>query len=823
MAVNFRKIFLKSVKGKVILAFIFAFFALSLAWYISKFAFGKMLSVVEEISQPNARLRIVNDLTHKIAQLDQLQRVEAFDDERNENFLAESKKIRLSLDTLRGLYSTDQGQLAKIKSLKNLLKDRDKQFLAYLNVRENLVNTKSFSEDVKKLSELVNRQSKQADSAVTTQTTTSTTTVAPDDETKSRSFLSKIFGKKKADAYKIINQELKIRRDTINPKVEDSLVNSMERTLKGIAQAQRIKGRKFLQQESELAVASNTLTRQMLKILREVESQAVLQMDLNGQEAKYVVNSSIRQITAILIIFFILTLILLYLILSDIAKSNRYRRALEIAKDEAEYHGKAKQRFLSNMSHEIRTPLQAILGYSELVMQQDSPQKKDINAIYQSSVHLLQIVNEILDYNRIISGEFTFSNRVFRMQDAVDEVVSVIQSLAEKKFLQVTTVIDAPGIDFVKGDAFRLKQVLYNIIGNAVKFTFKGGIKLSVVGKRQNEHVHFIFVIEDTGIGFAESQVGNIFNEFEQIDGPENYAANQTGTGLGLSIVKSLVDSQGGRIHVKSKPGFGTTFSVFLKYEYAEEEFDDSLLLNTKVSTKQTVWVIDDDKLILDLCGLIFERNNISFRCFSEVAEIINEEPVGSLAFILIDMRLPEMSGLELCKILKTRLPSHILFYAITAQVLPDEQALVLEEGFEGLIMKPFREVDLLSIFDCIEVDELKPEVNLSYIEQMTFGDQELLKKILTVCKSDSISDLERLKKVLIEKNHAESRLIIHRLAGRMAQIGAKTLADSFRLLEIDVAEQGLTASIEQEALNQLRELEQVLVVLEEMKFAQIS
>ncbi|MET4083744.1 signal transduction histidine kinase [Pedobacter sp. UYP30] len=816
-----RKIF-KSVKGKVILGFICAFFALLLAGYVSKFAFGKMLSVVEEISQPNARLRIVNDLTHKIARLDQLQRKEAFDNDGNDNFLTESKRLRLSLDTLRSLYANDSAQLERIKSLKKLLRDRDKQFLAYLKVRENLVNTKSFSEDVSKISGLVSKQSRQADSAVLiTQTTTSTTTVGPDDEKKSRGFLSKLFGKKKADAYKIINEEFKVKRDTVNPKAEDSLLNSMESALRSIAKTQRLKGQKFLQQESELAVASNTLTRQMLKILKEVEAQAVQQMDLNGRQAKQVVNASVAQITAILVVFFFLTIVLMYLILSDITKSNRYRKALELARDEAEYHGKAKQRFLSNMSHEIRTPLQAILGYSELISLQDIPRKKDINAIYQSSVHLLQIVNEILDYNRIISGEFTFNNHIFRMQDLLDEVVSVILPLAEQKSLKLSTHVDTPGVEFVKGDAFRLKQVLYNIIGNAVKFTFDGEIKLSVSAKKQNEHVHLNFIIEDTGIGFAETEIDTIFNEFEQVESPEKYVVNQTGTGLGLSIVKSLVENQGGRIHVKSKPGIGTIFSVFLKFESAEEEIPDSLeLKNYKISTKQTVWVIDDDKLILDLCGLIFERNKIPYKCFNEITEILNEQPVDSLAFVLVDMRLPEMTGLELCKILKKKLPPHVRFYAITAQVLPDERDLVLKEGFEGLIMKPFRAVDLLSIFDNVDMDDLKPELDFSNIEKMTFGDQQMLKKILTTCRLDSLADAKQLTIFLEENNQADARLIVHRLAGRMAQIGSKTLATSFRLLEIDIAEIGLTISIKNEVVNQLAKLDEVLALLDGMERA---
>ena len=458
MAAVIQKRFFRAVKSKVIIGFLFACFALLMAWGISKFAFTRMLDTVEEISAPNDRLRIVNDLSHKIARLDQLQRDEAFNKQGNYSFLKESRKLRSSLDTLRRLYRGDSVQLTRITSIKNLLSDRDKQFVNYLKVRETLVNTKSFSDEVQKLNELVATRTRQTDSAIlTTETTTSTTTVAPEEEKKSRNFFTKLFGKKKSDAYKIINEEFKVKRDTLNAKAEDSIMKSMTGSLKNIELEQRQKSQKFLKREADLSNASNALTAKMLQILREVEGEAVAQVDLNGIQAREVVNDGITQITTIIIAFFLLTVILLYLILADITKSNKYRKALEEAKDEAIYHGKAKQRFLSNMSHEIRTPLQSILGYAELITQQEVPKKKDVDAIYQSSIHLLQIVNEVLDYNRIISGEFSFNNQAFDIKKVLEEVVSVMRPLAEQKLLQLNANLDLANIEFVKGDAFRLK------------------------------------------------------------------------------------------------------------------------------------------------------------------------------------------------------------------------------------------------------------------------------------------------------------------------------------------------------------------------------
>jgi len=816
MARDIQKRFYRAVKSKVIIGFVFACFALLSAWGISKFAFSRMLSTVEEISKPNDRLRIVNDLSHKIARLDQLQRDEAFNKQGNYSFFKESKKLRLALDTLSVLYSGNSGQLFRIKFIKELLTSRDKQFVDYLKVRESLVNTKSFSDEVQKLNDLVGKRSKQVDSAITTQTITSTTTVAPEQETKSRSFLSKLFGKKRADVYKIINEEFKIKRDTLNAKAEDSIIKSMEAALKTIEQEQKQKSRKFLTREAELSNATNNLTRQMLQILHEVEADAVAQIDLNGIQAKEVVNDGIIQITSIIIAFFLLTVILLYLILTDITKSNKYRKELEEAKDEAEYHSLAKQRFLSNMSHEIRTPLQSILGYSELIAKQDVPNKKNINAIYQSSLHLLQIVNEVLDYHRITSGEFSFNNQVFNIRQLIKEVVLVMKPLAEQKDLRLIDDLDFGEVTFVKGDAFRLKQILFNLLGNAIKFTLKGEVMLTVSCKKQDGDVHFNFSVKDTGIGFSEVDTDRIFKEFEQIESPEKQTINSTGTGLGLTIVKSLVENQNGRIYVKSKLGEGTTFNIYLKYQYRAEQ-EHGVLENYIIENPGMVWIIDDDRLILDLCGLILKEKDIPFKVFDHVGDILNEKPDEALKHVLIDMRMPEMMGVELCHLLKKRLPKGVKFYAITAQVLPEEREMVLNEGFDGLILKPFRSNDLLSIFDQTALLVQQPELNLTSIKKMTFDDPKMLENILNKFKQDCIEDALTLKEYLFVLDEDGCRLIVHRLAGRTAQIGAKTLAGHFRLLEIELAEKGLNDKIEKEILWQLKKMDELLDFIQEM------
>ncbi|MET4141496.1 ATP-binding protein [Pedobacter sp. UYP1] len=843
-----RKSFLSDAKGKIIIGFTLAFFALFLAWGVSKIAFDEMLGTVDTISTPNVKLRLVNMVSRKIASLDQQQKNLAFNSPGNySNFFKQSGQLRLMLDTLGGMYASDSVQLSRIKSIEKLLVQRDKQFISYLKVREGLVNNKSFTQEVQKLNELVNKGQQQQDSTiVTTEKKTSTVTILPIDESKQRKgFFNRLFNKKKEEedkSYQVTNEE-KIKRDTIALAGETVIAKGLEKSLRTIAKEQQLKSARFLDREAILANANDALIRQMLDILRKVEAEVVAQIEQNGIAAKAVVNTGITRISFIMIGFFLLTVVLLYLILTDITKSNLYRKELEAARDEAEYHGMAKQRFLSNMSHEIRTPLQSIIGYAEIIREQEHPKKKDIDAIYHSSEHLLQIVNEILDYNRIISGKFTFQQKAFNIRELLEDVVTIMEPQAEQKSLKMRTEIELHDTDFVIGDAFRLKQILYNLLSNAIKFTQTGEVLLSVFYKRQSDNLHFTFMVKDTGIGLTEEESNRIFNEFEQIDSPDKEVINKAGAGLGLTIIKSLVENQDGRIYVKSKPGEGSIFTVYLTFKIAAVPVGESQVpqLSEKTYVKDKVWVVDDDQLILDLCQIIFTKKNITHFCFNTPAAMLAAAWDPEVKYILMDMRMPEISGAELCGLMRARIPSDVKIYAMTAQVLPEELESVLQQGFDGLIMKPFRESDLLDVFSTTTLPENAVQqkrkvksvaqkqamdefagiaLDTTVVEKMTFGDQELLLSILNRFKEDCQHDMVELQQSIQTNDQPLARLIVHRIAGRTAQMGSGQLAAEFRTMEIELSE---VQDINQQLQDKLERLIKRLSLLMQLVDQKIS
>ncbi len=324
--------FIRSVKGKIIIAAILACFALFLAWSTSKDAFTAMLNAFENVSAPNEKLRLVNDLSRGIARIDQVQRARLLTSpDRYDGFFNETNKLSSEIDTLKSLYPEKSAQVKRLSSLKKLLQDRDRLFVNYLKVREGLINNTSFSAQVESLNDIVDKSAKQADSTVTTtEKKTSTTTIYPSEtaseKKETRGFFNKLFGKKKskdeedslAKPYQIVNEEFNVKHDTLAMAIQDSLLKGLGQTMRDLEKIQQRKSELFVNRETVLIQSSTKIIRQIVTILKRVETEVVVQTNLNNQAAKNMVHSSIKRISFIMLAFVILTVLLVYFILLDI-------------------------------------------------------------------------------------------------------------------------------------------------------------------------------------------------------------------------------------------------------------------------------------------------------------------------------------------------------------------------------------------------------------------------------------------------------------------------------------------------------------------------
>jgi len=799
--------FQRFTMGKVIMALLAGCIALFLSWEVSRMAFQEILKNLENLSKPVETLHIVNKLFRDITVLEQLQRSQALKSKGKAGYsdslvLRESVDLRRSLDVLQKRYSGDSSQTARINSMKEILDQRDSLFNNYITVRQGLVSGEELVIQLSELTDIYSNSPVKSERIITTEKRISTVTVTPKDTVvpkENKGFLGRIFGKRKSaapaaeasSAGNIVEQrvEVDVKTDTLAKGAGDSLKHELDRARRSIVRKQKIRSTEFVNREAELANAGNILMNKMLSVLQEVEKEAVRQVDYNNLRTKNVVKAGANEIILILLLFVCLTALLLYFILTDISKSAKYRRALFRAKEEAEHHSAVRQRFLANMSHEIRTPLQSILGYSEKIRSVSNPVKSDIDAIYFSSEHLLHVVNEILDYSRLSSGKFNFVNSNFNIIKLLEEVITVMHPHAEKKAIDLILNQEIH-VGYVYGDPFRLKQVLYNLLSNAIKFTTEGNVVLEVSAKEEGEAYSFIFSVKDTGIGIPEDSLHEIFKQFEQVNSPLTNVTE--GTGLGLTIVKELISLQGGHISVSSVPGEGSCFTVSLTFGKPENE-EVLKLEETEnfqvLSPGLRVFLVDDDHLILQLCSSILDKYHVEHSCYSSPKDLLDDMISPGEAVVFADMRMPGMSGIELCAELRKR-SGNLKIYALTAQALPEERKAILESGFDGLIMKPFRESDIINLLkepvyeEVYAGNETGHLIDLSVIEQMTFGDKDQMIKILDIYVRDSSTDLEEL--ALKSHDDPEIAFLLHRLAGRCAQIGSSILASYLRQLETD-------------------------------------
>ncbi|CAN5474988.1 hypothetical protein BH23BAC1_BH23BAC1_20940 [soil metagenome] len=834
------KYFLSSLKGKVIAAFLIGAVAIAISLGITRFGFDKMLTTVNELSAPNDKLQIVNNLFYKITQLDQLQKVHALQnpDQPYAEFKKESQYLINTINTLRQLSTDNPLQVERLDSMETILLTRDTLFQNYIKLRADFVNNEDLSKRINAVSEFIaNSELKIDSSIITTNTKITTTSRVPADtikEVESRkkrqSFFNRLFGSKKVEeipaALNNVEEELRVTIDTLFIAKQDSAIWKVEKMMRMIENEQHRRTNNLLSRELQLINTESKLHNQLLNIIHTIEAEEINQVTTNNLAATEVVNESITWINIIIIAFFLVTGILVFLIFVDISRSSKYRKQLIAAKEEAEHLGQVKQRFLANMSHEIRTPLQAIIGYAEQVRQEDHPQREALEAIYQSSEHLLHIVNEVLDYSRIVSGKYTFEYHPFDLKQLVKEVTETMRSSAEKKSLKLILLDQLnPPAHFI-GDPFRLRQILFNLIGNAIKFTSKGQVTISVNGKESETKATIFFKIKDTGIGIAPEDLKKIFHVFEQAD--SSVLKTFGGTGLGLSIVKTLVETQGGRISVSSKPDEGSEFLVELMFKKA---IPKNLPIAPKVirpksEFKGKVLVVDDDAFILKLSTTILNKHGIENTATMNPFTILQQEWDPSFNLVLMDIRMPDINGIELCQALRKRVDKIVKIYAVTAQALPEEREAILNQGFDGILMKPFREQELMAIIEnqeiiqTSEVGEIKPaktKPDLSIINKMVMGNEVQLKRILNQFIIETKSDRELLKEILIKNATEEAREVVHRLAGRTGQLGSKKLSSDLRRMEIALAGGQSMELLKDELFVLQKEIEDLIIDVENM------
>ena len=386
-------------------------------------------------------------------------------------------------------------------------------------------------------------------------------------------------------------------------------------------------------------------------------------------------------------------------VIRDITE-RKQAEALRKARDLARTSAKMKERFIASISHEMRTPMNAILGMSNLVIQTDlNPEQHNyISSIKQSSELLLGIINDILEISTLENGKVAFENKDFDLKELLDNLVKVMRYKVEEKSLQLNVVIDENVPQYIKGDKLRLNQVLYNLVGNAVKFTDHGAIYIRVTNLYDGDDNAFLkFEVEDSGVGIPPDKLEAVFETFTRI---RNKDRIYEGTGLGLSIAKNLVEQQGGKIKATSVVGQGSTFFFDLVFDIgnAEEaseptpELDDTIHLDRPVR----LLLVEDNKLNQMVAKKTLQKKWPNMEITIADNGQLGVEAVQKQKFdiVLMDIQMPIMDGYEATQYIRKNMPPDVAnmpILAMTAHANIAKDHSYREYGMDDFVLKPFK------------------------------------------------------------------------------------------------------------------------------------
>ncbi len=799
---RFERPWMQSTKGKVILASLLGALALGGAWLTIRLSFDEMLHTVDHLSTPNTKMEVFYRLYREIILHDQnLRNQETLTRGSIKTDETAAGRMRLLVDTLKTLSEGHPEQEARLDSIQRLLSRRDRLYTVYLRARIDLMGNKTLSRHLSELNELLDTGLPLADSSVVTSSrkTTRTTIVpaipvepATQKEPERRpGFFQRLFGRKQTEPLEkpatppvtVVEEEWNVQVDTVRVAREDSLLQAIGGQLRDVQAQQEKQTALVLRKKLEYLQASNQLIRQLMGVLHDFEEEEFQATLATSTKAAALVSRNIERMNAIIFFFFAGASLLVFMILTDIVRSNRYRKELIAAKEEAEHLGQVKERFLANMSHEIRTPLQTILGFADQAMQEEQPRKEAIEVIHRSSEHLLQIVNEVLDYSRLVSGRMSWASLPFDLAALFRETGEVFAFQAARKGLGFDLQQDLPQPLLVKGDAFRLRQVLFNIVGNALKFTEEGRVSVAAKAVITRDICRLTVQVHDTGIGMSEEAVGKVFRQFEQAD--TGVASRFGGTGLGLSIVRELVEGQGGQIILQSRPGEGTDVQVRLDFPLCTDAGDtareDDVSADPALSARPgRILLIDDDPAILRLCANWLRRLGIDHLTTTRPEELLRWCTDPAVALVLADIRMPAMSGKQLLLQIRDATGGAMPVVAMTAEVMPEEQSSLLSAGFRGVLLKPFREKDIAGAI-WRHARTIQTDAPATAPETGPEADERLSQ----LFAEETSADLCLLRAALEEGHADEIAEVLHRLAGRCGQFGHRSLYLSFRKAEI--------------------------------------
>lgn len=754
------------------------------------------------------------------------------------HYLKAMKEVNASIDTLETIL-TDTLQQARLDTVRTLLQNKQWNMYAVLEAMRNTPTDQIYQEQ---LDSLIAQQ----DSLLSTPHIRRKVITHHNSYTihhKKKGFfkrLADVFAPGKEDSTQVSNVIQEEYTDTLDEVY--SPIDTISSMITGIQhkvfQTRQKETEMLNTRISSLRVIGSGLSQRVNQLLENIEHDEQEAARTKLMQEEEIRKEAAETMAKIAIAAFVLVLVFSIVIARDITRNNHYRRELEKAKSYAENLLVAREKLMLTITHDIKAPAGSIIGYIDLLIRlvNDRRQQFYLSNMKSSAQHLLALVTSLLDYHRLEAGKMDLHPVAFNPHELLTDIYNSFLPLAEKKQLQLDFKEKLPETLTLEGDPFRIRQIVENLLSNALKFTAAGGITLQA----EYHGNQFVFSISDTGCGMTASEQERIFKEFTRLSS----AQGQEGFGLGLSITRKLVELLLGRIDIESAPGKGSTFKVSMPLpsispKPAPDTKEPSITL-PKIHLR--IAIIDDDRIQMHLTEAMLHNAEEEVKglkvetvCCEQPEELIEQLKSRTFDLVFTDIQMPAMNGFELLHHLRNQdfaQAQSIPVIAITARGDMNENDF-LQKGFAGMLQKPFNQSELkkvvknalthLTVSDNIpdtspvqkETHETSPHTdqpyNFSPLTAFSEDDPEAAKEILRTFAQETQKNMEKLQAAISNKDMEALCATAHKMLPTFLMIEAQKAIPLLKWLEQQRGTQTYTPEAEQAAEAVIAETKQVL------------
>lgn len=754
------------------------------------------------------------------------------------HYLKAMKEVNASIDTLETIL-TDTLQQARLDTVRTLLQNKQWNMYAVLEAMRNTPTDQIYQEQ---LDSLIAQQ----DSLLSTPHIRRKVITHHNSYTihhKKKGFfkrLADVFAPGKEDSTQVSNVIQEEYTDTLDEVY--SPIDTISSMITGIQhkvfQTRQKETEMLNTRISSLRVIGSGLSQRVNQLLENIEHDEQEAARTKLMQEEEIRKEAAETMAKIAIAAFVLVLVFSIVIARDITRNNHYRRELEKAKSYAENLLVAREKLMLTITHDIKAPAGSIIGYIDPLIRlvNDRRQQFYLSNMKSSAQHLLALVTSLLDYHRLEAGKMDLHPVAFNPHELLTDIYNSFLPLAEKKQLQLDFKEKLPETLTLEGDPFRIRQIVENLLSNALKFTAAGGITLQA----EYHGNQFVFSVSDTGCGMTASEQERIFKEFTRLSS----AQGQEGFGLGLSITRKLVELLLGRIDIESAPGKGSTFKVSMPLPSISPkpapDTKEPVITLPKIHLR--IAIIDDDRIQMHLTEAMLHNAEEEVKglkvetvCCEQPEELIEQLKSRTFDLVFTDIQMPAMNGFELLHHLRNQdfaQAQSIPVIAITARGDMNENDF-LQKGFAGMLQKPFNQSELkkvvknalthLTVSDNIpdtspaqkEAHETSTHTDLPYnfspLTAFSEDDPEAAKEILRTFAQETQKNMEKLQAAISNKDMEALCATAHKMLPTFLMIEAQKAIPLLKWLEQQRGTQTYTPEAEQAAETIIAETKQVL------------